>query len=90
MSAINSTLRGWWKNVTIIIWGAPALLVSENATIQALGTKTRETGVHVSACRSCADQLRVTENLKKQTIEIKYWGEPITKLLKNDEKLLTI
>jgi hypothetical protein len=47
-------------------------------------------GVHVTACKACADQLGVTEKLEKLDIEVKYWGTPLTELLVNNEKLLTI
>ena len=49
-----------------------------------------EAGVHITACKACADQLGVTETLKKLNIEVKYWGGPLTEILTNDEKLLTI
>ena len=47
-------------------------------------------GVTVSACKACADQLGVTDALSELGIEVKYWGEPLTELLKSGEKLLTI
>jgi hypothetical protein len=34
MYAINSLIHGWWEKVTLIIWGAPAKLVSEDVNIQ--------------------------------------------------------
>ncbi|WP_028324706.1 hypothetical protein [Desulfatirhabdium butyrativorans] len=90
MYAINSLVHGWWENVTLIIWGATTQLVSENEHIQSLVQKSLEAGVHVTACRACADQLGVTESLKKMNIEVKYWGQPLTEILQNDETLLTI
>ena len=90
MYTVNSLLRGWWENVTIIIWGATAKLVSENATIQAKVKEAQDAGVHLSACKACADQLGVTEALEKLNIEVKYWGVPLTDVLKAEESLLTI
>lgn len=90
MYAINSLVHGWWENVTLIIWGATTQLVSENEHIQRLVRKSLEAGVHVTACRACADQLGVTESLNKMNIEVKYWGQPLTEILQNDEALLTI
>jgi len=49
-----------------------------------------EAGIHVSACKACADQLGVSDNLKELGIEVIYWGVPLTDLLKEDEKLLTV
>ena len=90
MYGVNSLLKGWWENVTLIIWGAPAKLSAENTDIQTLIKKAQDAGVHITACKACADQLGVTEALEKLDIEVIYWGEPLTKLLKNDEKILTI
>lgn len=90
MYGINARRQNWWKKVTIIIWGAPALLVSEDIEIQKLVEEARLEGVHLSACRACAEQLGVTEKLEKQGIEVIYWGEPLSKLLNNDETLITI
>ena len=90
MYTINSLLKDWWEEVTLIIWGAPAKLVSEDENIQKMVKKALEVGVHITACKACADQLGVTETLEKLNIEVKYWGAPLTEILKNNEKLLTI
>jgi len=76
--------------VTVIIWGAPAKLSAENTEIQGKIKEALEAGVHVTACKACADQLGVTETLEKMNVEVKYWGEPLTKILKNGETLLTV
>lgn len=90
MYGINSRLRGWWKEVTIIIWGSTTKLVAENAMIQDKIKEALDNGVRLTACKACADQLGVTENLEKQSIEVKYWGEPLTAILKSNETLLTV
>ncbi len=90
MYAINSLIHGWWEKVTLIIWGAPAKLVSEDLAIQKKIREALDAGVHVTACKACADQLGVTEALEKLQIEVKYWGQPLTEVLKNNEPLLTV
>jgi len=90
MYTINSLIHGWWEKVTLIIWGAPAKLVGEDATIQKRIKEALDAGVHVTACKACADQLGVTEALENLQIEVKYWGEPLTEILKNNEPLLTV
>jgi len=90
MYAVNSLIRGWWEKVTLIIWGAPAKLVSEDVNMQEKVKEALDAGVHVTACKACADQLGVTEILEKLKIEVKYWGVPLTEILTSDEKLLTI
>jgi hypothetical protein len=90
MYTINSLIHGWWEKVTLIIWGAPAKLVSEDAGIQKMIKEALGAGVHITACKACADQLGVTEALEKMQIEVKYWGLPLTEVLKSNEQLLTI
>ena len=90
MYAVNSLIHGWWEKVTLIIWGSPAKLVSEDDNIQKMVKEAMEAGVHITACKACADQLGVTETLEKLNIEVKYWGAPLTEILKNNGKLLTI
>jgi len=90
MYAVNSLLKGWWEKVTLIIWGAPAKLSAENSEIQQKIKEALDAGVHVTACKACADQLGATEVLAKMNVEVKYWGEPLTEILKSGEPLLTI
>jgi len=90
MYAINSLIRGWWQKVTLIIWGAPAQLVSEDINIQKKVKEALDAGVHITACKACADQLGVTKALEKLKIEVIYWGAPLTEILASEERLLTI
>jgi len=90
MYTMNSLIHGWWEKVTLIIWGAPAKLVAEDVSIQKKVKEALDVGVHITACKACADQLGVTEALKKLEVEVKYWGEALTEILENEEKLLTI
>ena len=86
----NAKLRGWWKEVTIIIWGAPAKLVAHDKGMRKQIKSMLKDGVKVSACRACSDQLGVTESLEELGIEVIYWGDPLTYLLKENKKLITI
>ncbi|MEA2108121.1 MAG: DsrE family protein [Pseudomonadota bacterium] len=86
----NSLLRGWWDQVTIIIWGATTKLASKNEQIQAGLKDLRGAGVELLACRACADQLGVTEVLETLGVKVVYTGELMTRLLKDNEKLLTV
>ena len=73
MYTVNALLRGWWEEVTVIVWGASAKLVSEDANIQKKVKEAIDTGVHVSACKACADELGVADALEKLNIEVTYW-----------------
>jgi hypothetical protein len=86
----NAKVRKWWDEVTLIIWGGTTKLVFENKKIQEHIKDMIKSGVFVSACRACAEQLGAVDTLLKLGVEVKYWGEPLTKLLKDNEKLVTI
>lgn len=90
MYARNSILQQWWSEVTVIIWGATAKLVAESRAIQDEIAILQNVGVHVSACIACAEQLGVKENLQNLDIELKPWGQPLTEILKENKKLITI
>ncbi len=90
MYAQNSVLNYWWKEVTVILWGPTAKLAAENEMIREKIRLAMHAGVVFSACKACADQLNVTDKLTELGIEVKYWGEGLTEILKQDEKLITI
>jgi hypothetical protein len=90
MYAINSLRKGWWKKVTLIVWGATTKLVSENELVQLKIKQAIDEGIYITACKACADQLGVTEKLEELGIEVKYWGEPLTEIIKNKAYLLTV
>jgi len=64
--------------------------VSEDDNIQKMVKEALKAGGHITACKACADELGATETLEKLKIEVKYWGMPLTEVLINGEKLLTI
>lgn len=90
MYATNSVLSHWWNEVTVIIWGATAKLVAENSMIQGKIKTAAHVGVHFSACKACAEQLGVADQLAGLDIEMIYWGEGLTDILKGSDKLITI
>jgi hypothetical protein len=90
MYSINSLKRGWWKEVTLIIWGSTAKLVAEDEHIQEKVKEALEEGMIVSACKACADQLGCTQVLEGLGIEVMYWGEPLTQLIKNESHLMFV
>ena len=90
MYAKNSMARGWWDEVTVIVWGATAKLVAENATVREEMEIARRAGVKSAACVSCARQLGVLEELESSGVEIIAWGEPLTRILQEKEPLLTV
>jgi len=90
MYGVNSIIHGWWEKVTIIVWGATPLLVCGNKDIQKKVKEAQEKGIHIIACKACADQLGVKESIEKLGIEVDYTGELLTSILKSKEALITI
>ncbi|MFI3230215.1 MAG: DsrE family protein [bacterium] len=90
MYATNSKLNGWWEYVDIIIWGPTAKLVAEDKNIQEKIKMAQHVGVNMVACIACANQFGVVNDLQDLNINVKAMGEPLTELIKNDERLITI
>lgn len=90
MYAQNGILRQWWDEVNVVIWGASAKLVAENPMIQEKIKMAMHTGVKFFACKGCSDQLCVSDELSKLSIEVAYWGGGLSEVLQNGEKLITI
>ena len=90
MYTLNSKLKGWWKEVTFIVWGCSSKLISVDTELQAYLFKMKEAGVKLMACLACADMYGVSDDLEKLGIEVKYMGQPLTEFLKNDNyKVIT-
>jgi hypothetical protein len=90
MYAGNSLLKGWWEEVTVIIWGAADQLAATDKTIRAKVKELQEMGVHFTACKACAEGMGVAQELISLGVEVRYWGEPLTQLLKSGAALITV
>ena len=89
MYTLNAKLRGWWKDISLIVWGPSAKLVSEDKELQAEIIKIKEAGVELMACKACSDSYGVSDTLEELGIDVKYMGEPLTQLLKGNDKIIT-
>ena len=90
MYAVNSLTHGWWKRVTVILWGATAGLAAGDPAVAERIRLARGMGVEFSACVTCARELGVEEQLAAQGMELISWGPPLTDLLKRRAPLLTV
>lgn len=89
MYARNAKLKGWWKEVTLVVWGPSAKLLSQDEELQTAVKAMISNGVEILACKACADSYGVSAILEGLGIEVKYMGEPLTNYLKNDVKVIT-
>jgi hypothetical protein len=90
MYTLNSKLQGWWNEVTLIVWGPSAKILSENIQLQKSIQKMKETGVILEACKACADLYHVSPKLKELGIDVKYMGQALTDYLKSDKVILSL
>lgn len=90
MYAKNSLIRDWWKEVEVIVWGASTKLVLEDKSIQEKLLELKEEGVKVGFCVGCAKGLGVDKKLEDLGFEVKSMGPPLTEILKENGKLITI
>ncbi len=88
MYTFNSKKFGWWKDITLVVWGPSAKLLSEDVELQEYIAKIREAGVHLKACKGCSDLYGVSDKLAALGIEVKYMGE-ITDYIKEGRHVLT-
>ena len=90
MYAFNAKKYGWWEEITVIIWGASAQLAEEDELVQLKIREMIEGGVKVTACKACADDLGVSARLEELGVEVKYWGQALTAVIKSTSHLITI
>ncbi|MTI65807.1 MAG: DsrE family protein [Firmicutes bacterium] len=89
MYALNGKLRGWWDDITLIVWGPSSKLLSVDIELQDNIKKMIDIGVKVKACKACSENYGVTKDLENMGINVKYMGEPLTEYIKKDAKILT-
>lgn len=85
MYGLNSKLKGWWEEVTLIIWGASTELTANDETIQDLVKKMIENSVKVKACKACAENLNAVEKLEDLGVDVFYIGATLTDYLKDKD-----
>ena len=89
MYTFNSKTRGWWENVCLIVWGASAKLLAEDKELQDYVARMIEAGIDVVACKACTDSYGISDAIERLGIEVKFMGQPLTHLLKQNAKLIT-
>lgn len=83
MYAKNSKLKGWWKEVRLVVWGPSAGAMATNLELQTELKEMMECGVEVLACKACSDRYGVSNILEDLGISVIYMGQPLTHYLKS-------
>ena len=81
--------NNWFDEVTLVIWGPSAQLISEDKELHKKIELMKEDGVIVKACIACANEYGVTDQLKGLGYEVIPMGIPLTEYLKKGYKVLT-
>jgi len=89
MYTLNAKLKGWWNEVTLIVWGSSAKLLSTDKELKDYIKKMKDEGIILEACRACADMFGVASQLEALGIEVKYMGESLTAYLKGEKTVIT-
>lgn len=86
---LNSKLRGWWGDVTLVVWGPSQRTLCETEDLRDYLTKIIESGVKVEACKACSDNYGVSGKLEELGVDVRYMGLPTTEYVKAGKKILT-
>jgi hypothetical protein len=89
MYVLNSRLNKWWDEITLIVWGPSADLLSQDYELQEYLAKIRQEKVIIEACLSCTDMYGVTKKLLDLGIDVKLMGIPLTQYIKEGRKIIT-
>ncbi len=89
MYTLNSKLRGWWKEVTLIVWGPSAKILSEDIELQDYLNEMKKAGVALEACITCANMYHVSKKLIELGIDVKKMGSRLTDYLKEGRSVIT-
>ena len=89
MYAHTAKRSGWFKEVTVVIWGPSAKLISENEKLQEKLKAMQADGVKIEACVACARQYGVDGILRELGYDVKGMGTHLTNYLKSDAKIIS-
>ena len=87
--ALNAKKYEWWDQITFIVWGPSAKLLSEDPELQKQIKDLMEVGVDVKACLWCSDQYGVSDQCRAMGIDVKYMGRELTDLVQAGWELMT-
>jgi hypothetical protein len=90
MYTYNARKYGWWKDITLVVWGPSARLLSGDKELQDYVKKIKGTGTKILACKGCSDLYGVSKQLADLGITVKYIGVELTTYLKEGWRLLTL
>lgn len=88
MYTYNAKKYGWWKDITLLVWGPSSKLLSEDEELQNYLKEMKDIGVNLLACKGCADLYNVSDKLTELGVTVKYTGTDLTNFIK-ERKVIT-
>ena len=88
MYTSNSKKYGWWDDITLVVWGPSAKLLTEDQELQENIKNMIDAGIVVKACKACSDQYGASGKLQELGIIVKYMTE-LTDYIKEGRNILT-
>ena len=89
MYTLNAKRNDWWPDVTLVVWGPSANLLSGDSELQEQVKAMKEAGVRLEACKACSDLYGVSEKLQSLGVDVKYMGQPLTAYLMEGRRVIT-
>ena len=89
MYTLNSRLKSWWEDITLIVWGPSAKLLGQDHELQEYLEKLKEQGVKLEACITCANMYGVASDLLEMDVDVKAMGPVLTRYIKEGRNILT-
>ena len=86
---LNAKLKGWFDEVTLLIWGASQRVLTEDKEIQAKVKEMSDAGVNVVACQKCSENLDIKDTLQSCGVEVFYTGVLLSDWAKSGKPLMT-
>ena len=81
----NAQKRGWYDETLLIVWGPSARLLAGDKELQVKVKEMIDAGVKFQACKACADMYGVSPALSALGVEVKYMGQPLSRILQDEQ-----
>jgi hypothetical protein len=82
MYTFNAKKFKWWDDITLLIWGPSAKLLTEDKELQDYVKAMLDSGIRVLACKGCADMYEISDELEKIGVTVRYTGTDLTNFIK--------
>lgn len=90
MYTLNAMKRGWFQDVTFVVWGPSAALLARDEELRRSIGEMKHEGVRLEACLRCAENYGVVEKLEELGIDVRLMGVPLSDYLKEGRRVLTV